>query len=66
MAETLHYGNIIIAISLFIDTIKKVLKTIFRTLGIIHNKMTLGLDGRLWILPRTTRKHNVRFWILVN
>ena len=34
-------------------------------LGIVHNEMTLGLNGRLWILPRTTRQHNVRFWILV-
>ena len=45
---------------------KKDLKIVSSTLGIIHNEMTLGLDGRLWILPRTTRKCNVRFWILVD
>ena len=31
------------------EIVKKVLKTVWPTLGIIHNKMTLGLDGRLWI-----------------
>ena len=49
----------------FNKIVKKTLKTVSPTLGIIHNEMTLGLDGCLWILPRTTRKHNVRFWILV-